>query len=216
MKTPFNTEQFFNVFEKYNLTVFPGQLLILLAGAVMLWLLLSGKPMKDKWIGSFLGILWIWAGLVYHIAFFTVINKVAYVFGGIFILQGILILIQTFRGRLNFSFSGSNWDYVAYFFLLFGLFIYPVISYFAAGNFANTIALGLPCPTTIYTFGFFMLAGTQFPKYLLIIPTLWAIVGLSAALNFGVYQDVMILVTAIFAVYALLGRKQGSDSVIEQ
>lgn len=208
MKTPFTTEQFFDVFEKYNLTVFPAQLIILIAGAIMLWLLHSGKPMKDKWIGGFLGILWIWAGLVYHIAFFTVINKVAYVFGGIFILQGILILIQTFRGRLDFSFSARPWDYVAYFFLLFGLLIYPVISYFAAGDFANTIALGLPCPTTIYTFGFFMLAGTRFPKYLLIIPTLWAIVGLSAALNFGVYQDVMILVSAIFADIALLGRKR--------
>lgn len=127
------------------------------------------------------------------------INPAALVFGGIFILQGLLILFYSIRNRLSFAFTRQAKSYIGYFFILFGLIIYPVIAYFAEGSLSRTISLGLPCPTTIFTFGFFMLADSKFPKYLLIIPALWAIVGLSAAINFGVYQDFMILISAIIS-----------------
>jgi hypothetical protein len=40
------------------------------------------------------------------------------------------------------------------------------------GSLETTISFGLPYPTVIATFGFFMLTGTRFPKYLLIIPAI--------------------------------------------
>jgi hypothetical protein len=67
--------------------------------------------------------------------------------------------------------------------------------------------MGLPCPSTIFTFGLFMLTNNKFPKSLLIIPSLWAIVGLSAAINIGVFQDLMILIAAITADIILIRRK---------
>lgn len=197
---PFTTEQFFSVFEKYNSTVFPSQWIIILLGIFALFLIHSNHSSKNKLIGSFLGLLWIWTGIVYHIIFFTAINKLAFIFGGFFILQGLLILITTFlKDKLSFRFSSQTKNYFGYFFILFGLIIYPFISYFAQGSFTGTISLGLPCPSTIFTFGFFMMADNKFSKYLLIIPSLWAIVGVGAALQFGVYQDFMMLITAIIA-----------------
>jgi hypothetical protein len=208
MKTPFTTEQFFKVFENYNSTVFPFQLIIVLLGFTVLFLLHSKIPFKNKLIGCYLGVLWIWIGLVYHVIYFTEINKAAYVFGGIFILQGLLILLNTLvRGKLVFSFNRQFKDYTGYFFIIFGLLIYPVIGYLVEGSFIRTIALGLPCPTTIFTFGFLMLTDNKFPKYLLIIPSLWAIIGLSAAVNFGVYQDFMLIISAIIAGIFLIKRK---------
>lgn len=208
MKTPFTTEQFFNIFEKYNLALFPIQLIFILLGIIGLFLLHSRYRLKSKLTGGFLGLLWIWMGLVYHISFFSEINKAAFVFGGIFILQGLLILINTFIAeKLTFNFIPQTRDYFGYFFIVFGLLIYPVISYFAVGSAVRTIALGLPCPSTILTLGFFMLTNNKFPKYLLIIPSLWAIVGLSAAINLGVYQDFMIFVAALMANIFLVKRK---------
>lgn len=205
MKIPFTIEQFFNVFEKYNLSVFPAQVIILLLALAGIFLLHSEKPLRNKVIGAFLGLLWIWTGLVYHILFFTGINKAASVFGGLFILQGVLILIISFlRQRLVFTFRPDSKDYIGYFFILFGLMIYPFIGYLTGGSMVKTISLGLPCPSTIFTFGFLMLTTREFPKYLLIIPSLWAIVGLSAAINFGVYQDYMMIIAAIVADIYLL------------
>ncbi len=209
MKTPFTTEQFLNVFEKYNATVFPFQWVMLLLAVILLFVFHYTFSLKDKIIGSFLGLLWIWMGLVYHIIFFTEINKLAFVFGGFFILEGILVLINIFsKDKLIFNFSFKIKDYAAYFFILFGLIIYPIIGYFIQGSFNRTIALGLPYPSTIFTFGFFMMTGNKFPKYLMIIPSIWAMVGLFAAIQFGVYQDVMLPIAGIFAATVLIKQKR--------
>jgi hypothetical protein len=134
---------------------------------------------------------------------------VAFAFGGVFILQGVLILINTFiTKRLVFSLQPKTKDYIGYFFILFGLIFYPLIGYLTSGSMVKTISLGLPCPSTILTFGFLLLTIIRFPKYLLIIPSLWAIVGLSAAINFGVYQDYMMIIAALLANFFLLRRKK--------
>jgi len=147
-------------------------------------------------------------GLVYHILFFTAINKLAFVFGTVFILQGVLILIHTFlKDTLNFNFSSQSKNYFGYFFILFGLDIYSLISYFILGSFDTTITLGLPCPSTIFTFGFFMMTGNKFPKYLLFIPSTWAIVDLSAAIQFGVFQDLIMPIAAIMTNIVILEQK---------
>jgi len=208
MKIPFTTEQFFNVFENYNLTIFPVQIIILLLGFAGLFFLHSKETYKNKIIGISLGFLWIWIGVVYHLIFFAKINETASVFGGIFILQGILIVINTFiNDKLTFTFESKLKDYIGYFFILFGLIIYPFIGYYTEGSISRTISLGLPCPSTIFTLGFFLLTNDKFPKYLLIIPTLWAILGMSAAIQFGVYQDFMLIFAALIANICLIKKK---------
>ena len=209
MSIPFTTEQFFEVIANYNIAVFPIQILLVLAGIVCVAFLYSKKSYKDKIIGSYLGILWLWIGVIYHLVFFTVINPAAYIFGILFILQGLLILIETFRNeRLKFNFKAEVMGYVAYFILIFAIIIYPILLYFLESSIYTTITLGLPCPSTILTFGFFMMTTTSFHKYLLIIPGIWTIIGTSAAFNFGVYPDYMMLITAIIATVYLFSRKK--------
>lgn len=208
MKTPFTFDQFFQVFQNYNTEIFPFQLIILAMGVVAVILIHNKKSIGNKLIAGFLGFLWIWIGLVYHLYFFTGINQAAYGFGTLFILQGIFFLIELFRNRLQFSFASKTSNYIAYFFILFGLIIYPLISYLSSGLFSETIALGLPCPTTIFTFGILMLTNKKMSKYLLIIPSIWAIIGTGAATNFGIYQDYVMLLSAIVANIYLIRRKK--------
>jgi hypothetical protein len=200
MKTPFTTEEFFSVFENYNSTVFPAQIVLLLLGIFALYMVITQKKRMDRTVGSLLSLFWIWMGAVYHIIFFSPINTAAKIFGALFILQGIFFLIETYqRKKLEFSYSGNLKENLGLIFILFGLVIYPVISYFLSGSVEKTISFGLPCPTTIATFGFYLMATKKFSKYLLIIPSLWALIGTTAALRFGVYQDFLLIVTAIVA-----------------
>lgn len=213
MNIPFTTEQFFEIIEKYNLAIFPVQLLILLFGILSVIILHSKIKSKNKIIGSFLGIMWIWIGIVYHFIFFTEINKAAYLFGGLFVLQGLFFLIETFnRKKLEFEFNGKITDFIAYFFIIFGIVIYPILIYFLESSLVKTITLGLPCPSTILTFGFLMLIKNKFPKYIVIIPVLWTVVGTSAALNFGVYPDYFMPISAVIAIiYLILEKIKGKD-----
>lgn len=200
MKTPFTHEQFFALFEKYNSEIFPFQLVILLLGMVMLWIQIKRYAHADRIIGGIIGLLWLWTGIVYHLLCFSAINPAARVFGLFFILQGVLMgYFSIVRPRLVFDNPRKSIRLTGYFFILFGLFIYPVIGYLLEGSFKTVISLGLPCPTTILTFGFFMLASRKFPGYLLVIPTLWAILGLVPALQFGVYQDFVLIISAVVA-----------------
>jgi hypothetical protein len=219
MKIPFTTEQFFAVMEKYNLTLFPAQIVILLLGIMSVLLVFTRVPSRHKWAGVFLGLLWIWMGIAYHLAFFTSINKAAYVFGTLFILQGILFQTATFsKAGLPFEFQKNDRGLTGVFLIFFGLVIYPLLSYLIAGTAKTTIILGLPCPSTIFTFGFLLLASGRIPRYLLIIPLIWALIGTSAAVKFGVYPDYMLIFSAGASLFLILrskGKTAGPDPLKE-
>jgi hypothetical protein len=209
MKAPFTTSQFFKVFETYNTSVFPLQVIIILFFLAALWFLHSKKPIRSHLMGGFLAFLWLWTGVVYHVVFFTSINKAAYGFGFLFILQGLFFIVEVLiRNKLIFRIERNWQSYLGYFFIVFGLLIYPVISLLQTGAWSKTISLGLPCPSTILSFGILMLTGRRFSKYLLIIPSLWAVIGTSAAINFGIYQDYAMLAAAVTANLVLLTRKK--------
>lgn len=79
MKTPFSTDQFFEVFRNYNETVYPMQVILYLICITAIVLIFKPNNKSDKIISSMLGFLWIWIGIVYHLIFFTAINKAAYI-----------------------------------------------------------------------------------------------------------------------------------------
>ena len=214
MDIPFTTKEFFEVIQLYNVGLFPAQLIIFILGIIALVFVHRKSKSGSKFISVFLGVLWIWIGTAYHLAFFTSINNAAWGFGSLFILQGVLFLFEGLhKKRLDFAFKGKSWEYIGYFFIVFGLFLYPVIIYFFKGSIELTITLGLPCPSTILTFGFLMITTRSFPKYLLIVPTLWAIIGTGAALRFQVYPDYLMLLAAIVADFYLIRRRREKKTI---
>ncbi|HXV44590.1 MAG TPA: DUF6064 family protein, partial [Anaerolineae bacterium] len=73
---------------------------------------------------------------------------------------------------------------------------------------------GLPCPTTIFTFGLLLWTDHRFPKYLLVIPVIWSLFGLSAAVQLGVLEDIMLLITGLVATTMILYRDKQADKLI--
>lgn len=216
MKTPFTTDQFFSVFEKYNHAIFPVQIVLFLLTILALIAIGSKIKQKDKFVAGILGVLWLWMGIGYHIAFFSGINNVAYGFGLLFILQGLFLLWEgVLLYNLKFIFKNSIQAYFGYFFILYGLIFYPVVGYLNEPNLSRTISIGLPCPTIILTFGFLLLCDKKFSKYLLIIPSLWAVIGISAVIKLGVYQDSMMLIAAIIVDVLILRSKKPPDEKAE-
>ena len=214
MKTPITTDQFFSVFEKYNHAIFPVQIVLFLLSILALIAIGSKIKQKDKFVASILGVLWLWVGIGYHIAFFS--GTVAYGYGLLFIVQGFLFLWEgVLLYNLKFEFKNSIQAYFGYFFIFYGLIIYPLVGYLIEPIFSRTISVGLPSPTIILTFGFLLLCDKKFSKYLLIIPSLWAVIGISAVIKFGVYQDSMMLIAAIIADVLMLRSKKPPDEKAE-
>ncbi|MBI5402714.1 MAG: hypothetical protein HY959_04900 [Ignavibacteriae bacterium] len=197
---PFSQEQFFEVFVKYNSFVFPFQILLFIAGSFCLSLILLKSKSAAKTVSYFLVLLWLWNGIVYHLYFFSEINKAAIAFGVLFILQAAFFLIEfVVKKQLFFSYENKFDMITGYFLVIFGLVIYPAIGLLLGNDINRTILLGLPCPTVIYTFGIIVLSRKNYTLYKLIIPVIWAFIGFSAAIKFGVYQDVMLPVSAVIS-----------------
>ena len=205
MKTPFTAEQFLEAFRNYNEAVFPMQIFFYLISVIAVYLAFKPTSNPDKIISGILAFLWLWMGIVYHLIFFTAINKAAYLFGAVFILQGILFLtFGVFQNKLSFNFHRGIYGWLGLMLILFSLIIYPVWGYTLGHNYPSSPTFGLPCPTTIFTFGLLLLSYKNCPVAILIIPFIWSVVGFSAAFTFGMVEDISLIISGPLTLSMLL------------
>ncbi|MGE5811069.1 MAG: DUF6064 family protein [Ignavibacteria bacterium] len=199
MKLPFTADQFLEIFKSYNESIFPIQIIFYLIAAIALFLLFSNAD-KSRIISLMLSFFWLWIGIVYHIIFFSKINKAAYLFGSLFILQGIIFFIYGIvSNKLIFRYNKNTLNKAGIIFISYALIIYPVLGYFLGRSYPYSITIGLPCPTTIFTFGILLFSEKKIPIAALIIPLLWSIIGFTAALNFSVYEDFGLILSGLIS-----------------
>ncbi len=216
MKTPFTAEQFFSIFHDYNLAVWPMQIVMYCLAVGVIILALVKSSFSNRAISLILVFFWLWMGIVYHLMFFTAINKAAYGFGTIFIIQALIFLYYgMFNSKLAFRFPKGLYGYIGALLILYALVIYPLLGMIAGHTYPNSPTFGLPCPTTIFTFGLLLWTDKKFPIVVMIIPFLWSLLGTSAALQFGVKEDFGLVVSGISAFTLILIRDRQKKPINE-
>jgi hypothetical protein len=215
MKIPFTSEQFLQLFKDYNQAIFPLQIIFNLIAIITILLCFSRKRYSDKIINSVLAFFWLWMGIVYHWIFFTSINKAAYVFGAAFIIQGILFLYYGFaKSNLRYRAKVTGTGLVSSVFIIFALIFYPLLGIKLGHVYPASPTFGLPCPTTIFTFGILLWSDGKIPKVILFIPLLWVLVGFTAAIKLGMSEDISLLISGIImAAIAVFQRKKSLPGV---
>ncbi|MBK8982667.1 MAG: hypothetical protein IPM38_10190 [Ignavibacteria bacterium] len=209
MKTPFTADQFLEIFKNYNQGVFPMQIVFYMLSIIVIYLTFRPTAKSDKIISGLLAFFWLWMGVVYHHLYFTEINNAAYLFGVVFILQSILFLtFGVFRSKLSFAFRSDVYGITGIILILFALIIYPVLGYSFGHVYPYSPTFGLPCPTTIFTFGLLLLSDRKCPLTILVIPFVWSIVGFTAAFNFGIVEDIGLLVSGLLTIIMVLMRNR--------
>jgi hypothetical protein len=209
---PFTAEQFFEVFARYNQSVFPMQFALVWAASAAVLLAIKQKTISDEIISGILAFLWLWAGIVYHLVFFTGINSGAYIFGAMFVVQGALFYYEGIvRRQLSFRLKPDFYGIWGVVFIAYALVVYPVAGYSLGHVFPSAPTFGAPCPLVIFTFGMLMLANKRMSLYLLIIPLVWAIIASTAAWNFGVAEDIGLSITALIVTFLVLRREFALD-----
>lgn len=208
MNLPFNTAQFLDVFRNYNNSVFPIQIFFNILAVLLIIFAIKKFNYSDKIIISGLSFLWIWMGAVYHIIFFSTINKMAFLFGPLFILQGILFAVYGFKTKMSFKFNRGITAYISILLLLYALIIYPWLGYYSGHVYPASPTFGLPCPTTIFTFGMLLLLENKYPFKIFIIPLLWSVIGFTAAIYLSIYEDIGLLAAGVLFVLRLFNKKK--------
>jgi hypothetical protein len=207
---PFTRHEFFEVFGAYNSSVWPAQLGLYSLAVVVVALALRGKSRGPRWAPLGLALLWVWTGIAYHWWQFTAINPAAWLFGALFVLEGILLAFAGVRGSLEIGPPVGWRGWTGGTLLAYALVVYPLLG--LAGHPPEEVpVLGVPCPTTIFTFGLLFWAAGPLPRHLLVIPLSWALIGSTAVFLLGVVQDLGLLVAGLLGL--LLTRSYGRGKV---
>lgn len=206
MPIPFTIDEFLSVFEAYNSAIRPAQVVGYVLAAVALYLIIRKSKVSGLAMSLFLGLAWIWTGVIYHLVFFSTINQAAFLFGTLFILQGLLIAVfGGFRSDLKFIADEKAKVAAGLILIIYAMVLYPLLAYHSGHVYPRSPTFPFtPCPLTIFTFGVLLLAKSPVKWYLWITPFLWSLVGFTAALRLSMYEDFGLLISGVVGLILIL------------
>lgn len=201
---PFTVDQFFDVFFHYNEETQSFLILFYILALAVCLLFVKKNRFAVKAALLLLALLWLWMGIAYHWSFFQKINPAAKVFAAGFVIQGVLFFILLFlekiqlRQKLTTLRKITGVSLIAY-----ALILYPLIGFVLGHSYPRGPIFGLPCPTSIFTFGIILFLETSRNYFLAMIflPLVWSLIGTFAAIHFGVTEDYALLASAGLAVW---------------
>jgi hypothetical protein len=214
MGLPFTHQQFVGILQQYNLATWPVAIVFYLLALAVLFLIFSDQPYADRIICGILAVFWLWMGVAYHLLYFSVINKVAYLFGALFIAQGVIFIgCGVVRARLRYRYLDNLRSVVAAILVFYAIGAYTYVGTLAGQSYPGLPLFGAPCPTTIFTLGVLLWATRRVPWWVATIPLLWALIGSFAAFKLGIVQDYGLLIAGIVAAaYFIMDRRTGKAS----
>jgi len=204
-RMPFTPEQFFAVFARYNAGMWPMQVVLNAVAILILAFLFSGRGWASRQISNLLAILWAWMAIGYHFFHFSGINPAAWLFGAVFLLGAFaFVWFGVVKDKLVFRPVAGARGVAGAVLVVFALVLYPAIGYLAGHRYPAAPTFGLPCPTTIFTLGVLLFATHPVPRWVLVVPLLWAAVGSVAAFQLGVIEDLALLAAGVVAIVVML------------
>lgn len=213
---PFTSEQFRSVFVDYNNSIWPAQIAAYLLGGVVVALLFRKTREGDRVIAGILALMWLWTGVGYHGLSFSSINKAAYIFAVLFILDGCYLLYAgVYRCQVRFGLRPGLATGIGVAFVAYAAIIYPAIGVAIGHTYPEMPMFGVtPCPVAIFTFGLLLLTIRPVPRWLFVIPFVWSLIGGSAAILLQVPQDWLLLVSGAITVPLVVFRdRQTTEDV---
>src|SRR5579884_781307 len=201
MALPFTVEQFLGVFARYNEAIWPAQVVAYVLGLAAVSLALRRQPYSDRAITGVLALFWVFVGAVYQATFFAAINPIAVAFGVLFLIEALVLgWAGVLHDWLAFTPDRSPRSLAGGFFVLYALLIYPLLGLAFGHVYPEAPVFGVaPCPMVIFTFGMLMWTDARMPKWVLVVPLLWAVLGLSAATTLGMREDLGLIAAAAAA-----------------
>lgn len=213
---PFTREQFLGVFADYNMAVWPAPVVAYVLGLIVVVALLRPSSQGHRVVAGVLAAMWAWTGVAYHGLFFARINPVALVFGALFVVQAALFVIAGVAGRrLVVGRPAGPAAALGWALVIYAAVVYPLLGQSTGHAYPAQPMFGItPCPVTLFSFGVLLLTSAPVPRWLLIIPLAWSLVGGSAAFMFGVAQDWPLLFSGLTIVLLVLrDRRRAAVSV---
>ena len=204
----FTLEDFFAVLKHYNLSIWPIQIFAYILGIVALFFYIKKTKYSEKIIMGILSFFWFWNGIIFCPIYWGPSYEYAYAFGALCIIQGLLFMWLSVKSDLDAGVRTNLQFVTGVFFIIYALAGYNILGLILNRVYPVFFPFGLiPCPTTIFTFGMFLVMKKKFPNYILIIPSIVAVVGILAVYK-GIFEDIVLILSGITGTILLLQRQK--------
>jgi hypothetical protein len=195
MRLPFTDQQFFDVFGSYNAAAWPIVVGLWLATIACTASFVRGS-VQSVALSALAAAHWLWSGVVYHALFFTTINPAAWWFAAMFVLEAAaFVWFGIARRSLVFHRDRTALHGIALVFVTYSL-AYPFLVMLSGHLPPRAPLFAVPCPTTVFTTGL-LLTARPARAALVIVPTIWAVIGGTAAFAFGMTPDLVLFAAAV-------------------
>lgn len=198
---------FLEIFAEYNVAIWPMQVVAYLLGVVAIFLVIKKTGYSNRVISAILAFYWLWVGILLCIVYWSRIYPGAYVYGILFIIQGVLFLaFGVIKPRISFGFKPNTYFILGLIIVLYAMIGYPIIGSLFGRVYPRSLSFGLvPCPTVVFTFGLFLWTDKKLPKCMLVIPFIFAITGVMA-IFVNIPEDIGLVIMGVLATVLIFVR----------
>ena len=184
----FSPRAYWRLFALENEAVWPAQLLLVAAGALLVLLLLRGRQPSFRWLGPVLGAAWIWAGWQFVAVRYGTLNWAAPTLAWGFYAEGALLAALGLSGRPALAARkkfGAGIGLVAAAFLA-----WPVLAPLDGRPWREAEVFAVaPDPTAAATLALLALAArSRWSALLCVAPVLWLATSALTLLTMGAWQ----------------------------
>jgi hypothetical protein len=132
----------------------------------------------------------------------------------VFLVEGVLIAwAGVVRPTLRFEGRANAATFLGFALIVYALVAYPLVGYALGHRYPSAPTFGVPCPTTIFTFGLMLLSPPPRLRSLIFIPGCWAVVAGVAAIRLGMWEDYGLVAAAVVATIVVLVQRSGARGV---
>lgn len=200
----FSLEEFLLVLESYNLAIWPLQIIAYVLIVLVLFFSLKPTKYSTKIVLAILSFFWLFTGIVFCLLYWAPTHIFGYIFGVCCIAQGLLFLYSITRSDITISSPDKTYTLIGILFVLYAIIGYQVFGYYLGHIYPKFFAVGLvPCPTTIFTLGIFLIINKKIPIKYFVIPLMISLGGFLAAYN-GIYEDIGLIIAGILSTILIM------------
>ncbi len=204
-------EEWWNIMGNYNINIFPIQMILHIAMVILiiLFFLKPGKKMNIIFKG-YISFSFAWIGIVLFLIYGNGLELNAFS-ALLFLSIAFFFSFDIVRNRIKFIVPELRYQKYIILVLLLLVSFYPLIGFLSGHIYPRMLFLSsFPCPTTALTLIFlsFSIPNIDLKPYILLL--IWAIpfpIFIQIPI-FGVYEDIIMLTTAIFALILLIQNRK--------
>jgi len=202
----FSIEDFFLVLESYNLAIWPFQIFSYILDVLALFFSFKSTNYSPKIVLAILSFFWLFNGIVFNLIYWAPSHLFGYIFGICCIIQALIFLYGLLKSEISISFPGITYSLIGIIFVIYAIVGYQIFGYYLGHIYPKFFPVGLvPCPTTILTFGIFLIISKRIPIKYYIIPIIIALGGFLAVYK-GIYEDIGLIIVGLLGTILIIRR----------